>query len=70
MKKNIGKTDKIIRIALALIIAISYFVNLISGTTAIILGGFSLILILTSFINFCPIYAIFKINTNKEKNDK
>jgi hypothetical protein len=67
MKKNIGSTDKIIRIAAAIIVAILYFTKIINGTTAIVLGIVAIILLLTSFINFCPLYAILGANTRKGK---
>jgi hypothetical protein len=63
MKKNMGTTDKLIRIIAALMIAILYFANVISGTVAIILGLFAVIFILTSLVGFCPLYAPFKFST-------
>jgi hypothetical protein len=66
MKKNMGSTDKIIRIAIAVVIAILYFTNTISGTLALVLGIFAAIFILTSFISFCPLYAPFGISTRKK----
>jgi hypothetical protein len=69
MKKNMGTTDKLIRIVLAVVIAILYFTNVISGTLAIVLGALAVIFLLTSLISFCPLYAPFGINTcfNKTK---
>lgn len=67
MKKNIGQTDKWIRIAFAAIVIILYFTHIISGTLAIILGVFAITFLLTSFINFCPIYTLFGINTIKKE---
>ena len=66
MKPNMGKQDKMIRLIVAAIIAVLYFANLISGTTAIVLGVLAIIFAATSFINFCPLYTIFGINTNKK----
>lgn len=66
MKKNMGSTDKIIRIAIAVIIAILYFTNTISGTLALVLGAFAVIFIITSFVSFCPLYAPFGISTRKK----
>lgn len=65
MKQNMGNTDKFIRIIAALVIAILYFANVISGTVAIILGLFAVIFILTSFVGFCPLYAPFMFSTKK-----
>lgn len=66
MKKNMGSTDKIIRIAIAVLIAILYFTNTISGTVALVLGVFALVFIITSFISFCPLYYPFGISTRKK----
>ena len=67
MKKNIGSTDKIIRIAAAIIVIVLYFTKVINGTTAIILGIVATLLLITSFINFCPLYAILGTNTCRRK---
>lgn len=69
MKKNMGSTDRIIRLVLALIIAILYFTNVITGTVALVLLVIMGIFIITSFIKFCPLYFPFKINTC-EKEEK
>jgi hypothetical protein len=66
MKKNMGSTDKIIRIAAAVIIAVLYFTNTISGTLALILGAFAIIFIITSFISVCPLYIPFGLSTRKK----
>lgn len=68
MKKNMGMADRIIRILAAVVIAILYFTNLISGTLAIILLVIAGIFILTSFISFCPLYLPFGIRTNKKSS--
>ena len=63
MTKNMGTTDKIIRLALAAIVAALYFTGTISGTLALVLGVFAIIFALTSLISFCPLYSIVGINT-------
>ncbi|MFH1118383.1 MAG: DUF2892 domain-containing protein [Bacteroidota bacterium] len=67
MKKNIGNTDKLIRLVIALVIAVLYFFNLISGTLAIVLGIIALAMVITSLLNFCGLYAIFGCSTCKTK---
>lgn len=62
-----GSADKIIRIALATLVAILYFTNVINGTVAIVLGILAGIFVLTSFISFCPLYLPFGISTFKKK---
>ncbi|MDY6847452.1 MAG: DUF2892 domain-containing protein [Chloroflexota bacterium] len=66
MKKNMGSTDKIIRIALAVLVAILYFTNVISGTWAIILGVLAIVFLVTSLVGVCPLYQLFGISTRKE----
>lgn len=66
MKKNMGSVDRVIRILVAVAIAILYFTNQISGTAAIILGALAIVFVLTSFISFCPLYIPFGISTNKK----
>lgn len=67
MKKNMGAADKFIRIGIAVVIAILYFSQLITGTWAIILGALALVFMFTSFIGFCPLYLTFGISTFKKK---
>lgn len=67
MKANMGSADKTIRILLAVVIAVLYFTNVITGTLGILLLIFGAIFLLTSFISFCPLYFPFKISTLKKK---
>jgi hypothetical protein len=67
MKKNLGNFDRVARIAFAIIVAILFFTNVISGTSGIILLIVAGILALTSFVSFCPIYwALGWKSNNKE----
>ncbi len=59
MKKNVGKADKVIRIILGLVIVVLGFVY--SSWWGLI----GLIPLGTAFMGFCPLYAPFKISTNK-----
>lgn len=68
MKKNMGMADRIIRILVAVAIAILYFTHQISGTLAIILLAVAGIFIITSFISICPLYLPFGIRTNKKSS--
>ncbi len=63
MKKNMGKADRIIRILIAAILSVLFVTNIISGTLGIVLLVISAVLLLTSFISLCPIYAPFGIKT-------
>ena len=63
MKKNMGTIDKVIRILIAVVIAILFFNNTITGTLGIVLLVLALVFVITSFISFCPLYLPFGINT-------
>ena len=67
MKKNMGSTDKVVRIVIAAVIAVLYFTNYISGTLTIVLLAIAVIFVITSFIGFCPLYQFFGISTKKIK---
>ena len=67
MNKNVGNIDKAIRILVAVVIAFLYQFNYISGTTTIVLLSLAGILIVTSFLSFCPLYLPFGITTRKNK---
>jgi len=70
MKKNMGSTDKVIRILVAVAVIALYFGHIISGVTAIILLVLAGVFILTSFISFCPLYLPFGISTRKSNPNK
>jgi len=67
MKKNMGRIDKSVRITVAVIIALLYYFNVIEGTLAYILMALAVVFLVTSFINFCPLYTPFGISTCKTK---
>ncbi|MCX6232027.1 MAG: DUF2892 domain-containing protein [Bacteroidetes bacterium] len=68
MKKNMGNIDRIIRILVAVVVAILYFTNVISGTFAIILFIISAVFILTALMGFCPLYLPLGIKTIKKRS--
>ena len=63
-----GTADKIIRILIAVVIAVLYFMEVISGTVAIVLGVLAVIFVLTSLVSFCPLYLPFGIKTCKTED--
>lgn len=67
MKQNMGSLDRILRFIVSIIIGILYSTNYFSGTLGIILGIIAVIFLLTSILGFCPLYALFKFSTKKEK---
>lgn len=62
MKKNVGRTDQIIRFLLAIIIAgLGLYFQSWWGLLAIIP-------LVTGLARWCPLYSLLKISTNKEEN--
>jgi hypothetical protein len=70
MKTNMGGTDKVIRIILAVVFAVLFFTKTVTGTLGIVLVVLGGVFLATSVISFCPLYTLFGINTcavNKTK---
>lgn len=60
-----SNTDRLIRVILAAIIALLFLTQTITGTLGIVLLIIAGIFLLTGFVSFCPLYAIFGIKTCK-----
>ena len=67
MKKNMGKTDKAVRTLIALVIAALSYFDIITGVLGNVLLVLAIVLLITSFINFCPLYTLFGMNTRKNE---
>lgn len=63
MKRNLSITDRWVRIGVAFFIALLYFTNVINGTWAIILALVGVVLVLSSMVNWCPLYHLFGFST-------
>jgi len=61
-----GTIDKVIRILIAVVIAVLYFTKIIPGTLGIILMILAVVFVITSLISFCPVYFPFGISTAKK----
>jgi len=69
MKKNVGKTDMIVRLVLAALAVILYFIvdNKLMGIVLLILA---IVLVVTALTRTCPIWYIFRADTlEKEKKE-
>ena len=65
-KQNLGTVDRVVRIALGVILAaISMLV--LRGTASAIVGVAALIPLITGIVGFCPLYVPFKFSTVKAK---
>ena len=70
MKANMGTTDKVVRLVLALVFIILFFTHTVDGVFGYILLGLAGVIAVTSFIRFCPLYWPFGISTTKKSNQK
>ena len=65
MKKNMNTFDRVIRYVVAIVFFLLYISGVATGVLAIILLSLGIILIVTSFISFCPLYALIGKSTLK-----
>jgi hypothetical protein len=65
MKANVGNTDRVIRVILAVLLIVLGLAGVLSGTLAIVGYILSVVLLVTAAIGFCPLYALLKLNTSK-----
>jgi hypothetical protein len=67
MNKNMGSTDKIIRLIISAVLVVLYFTGTLTGTFGIIALVVAAVFTLTSLVSFCPLYTVFGIKTCKVK---
>lgn len=67
MVKNMGKIDRVIRLVLAIAVAVLFLTGQLSGTAAVVLGILALVFVATAAVGTCPLYLPFKISTRKRK---
>ena len=67
---NIGNTDRIIRVIIAVFLAGLYYSGSIPETLSFVVMVFSVILIVTSVVRICPLYLPFGISTLRKKTTR
>lgn len=63
MKKNIGNTDRMVRIALAVLLVVGAWMAGFGTVGGIILLVLAAVMLVTSAIGFCPLYLPFGFST-------
>jgi hypothetical protein len=58
-----GTLDRIVRTLLAVVVGVLYYLEIISGTVAIVLGVLAVVFLITSLIGTCPLYLPFGLST-------
>lgn len=64
--KNMGTLDRSLRVLLAVVIGVLYFLGQITGTAAIVLGIVAVVFFLTALVGVCPLYIPLKLDTRKK----
>jgi len=67
MKKNMGNTDRILRILIAAIVVALFLDNIVTGALAVTLLVLAGIFLVTSAIGFCPLYTLLGVSTCRKK---
>lgn len=63
MRANMGTTDRVLRVVVAVVVAGLILAGVVQGVLAIVLGVLAAVFVLTSLVGFCPLYAPFGIST-------
>lgn len=69
LKKNMGTADRIVRLLIAVLIAVLSFTGKLPGIAAIIFGIVAVAFVVTSIVGFCPAYVPFTLSTGKKKEE-
>ena len=65
MTKNMGTLDRTLRLLAAVLIAVLYVTNRISGVLALVLGVIAIAFFATSLIGWCPLYVPLGLSTRR-----
>ena len=65
MKSNISGTDRVIRVVLAILLFVLGLTGVLTGALAIAGYVLAVVFLATAAVNFCPLYALFKLSTRK-----
>jgi len=66
MSANEASWDRIARVVIGAVLLFLGFGSTIGGALGVIVGIAGVVLVVTGLVGFCPLYTVFKINTNKE----
>ena len=66
MEKNMSNLDRLIRVAVALVLIWLNVSGMVTGILAIVAWVIVAIFVVTSTIGFCPLYKILGISTKKK----
>jgi hypothetical protein len=67
MRKNVGKMDQIVRIALSLVLIILAYAKIIPPDFTLAVYVVSAIIAVTGFVRICPLYKMLHKSTVREE---
>lgn len=70
MKKNIGNTDRLVRLVVGVVGLLLGLSGIVEGTVkwvAIVVG---VLMLLTASVRFCPAYPLLGINTRRKTKEE
>jgi hypothetical protein len=70
MRKNVGKMDRIVRIALAIVLIILTYAKMIPQNLSLAVYIVSAIIAMTGFVRICPLYKVLHKSTVREEPPK
>jgi hypothetical protein len=70
MTANVGSLDRIVRWLVGVALILLGVFGVLEGTAAIIGYIVAAIALLTGIMSYCPLWAVFKINTAKKTAQK
>jgi hypothetical protein len=62
-RKNMGRTDRIIRVSLAVLFFALYYTDTITGVWGLVLLVLGIAFVTISLFSFCPFYPLLGVNT-------
>lgn len=68
MKQNVGNTDRLIRVLIAVALVVGAWFAGMGSIGGIVLLVLAVVLVLTASISFCPLYLPFGLSTRHTKN--
>jgi hypothetical protein len=68
IRRNIGLVDRLIRVVLAVAVAVLILTGQLAGVAAIVLGIAAGIFLLTSVVGVCPLYLPFGLSTRRRSS--
>lgn len=61
--RNMGAVDRILRLFVVVAVGVAYWLGVLAGPLAVVLGVLAVVFFLTSLFGTCPGYFLFGIST-------